>query len=73
MNYKEFNKLANGSKVICNQDHWEFKKGEIATVEFQYYGEGFYYRYAKTNDGRNDVLDAFYEFWDSCEVENETN
>lgn len=67
MDYKEYNKLSNGSKVICNQDHWEFKKGEIATVEFQYYGKGLYCRWAIINKDRHDVLDAFYEFWDKLE------
>lgn len=39
MNYEQFNRLYKGQKVICNTDHLEFKKGDVATVEFQYYGE----------------------------------
>ena len=64
MNYLEMNNLSKGQKVICNQDHWEFKKGDVATVEFQYYGEGLYYTWARTKDNKTDVLDSFYQYWD---------
>lgn len=64
MDYKQMNRVYKGQKVICNQDHWEFKKGDVATVEFQYYGEGLYYKWARTKDNRTDVLDSFYEYWD---------
>jgi hypothetical protein len=64
MNYEQFNILYDGQKVICNQDHHEFKKGDVATVKFQYYGERMYYRWAITKDGRTDLLDAFHKYWE---------
>lgn len=65
MNYKEMNNISNGQKVICIRSHNKFKKGDIGTISFEYYGEGLYYKYVNLDDGRTDVLDAFYEYWNN--------
>lgn len=64
MNYKEMNIIKNGQRVVCTQDHQEFKKGDIGTITFEYFGEGMCYKHIDLNDGRTGVLDATYEYWD---------
>ena len=64
MNYREMNIVGNGQKVVCTQDHHEFKKGDIGTITFEYYGKDFYYKHVDLNDGTPDVLDSTYEYWD---------
>lgn len=64
MNYREMNMVENGQKVVCTQDHLLFKKGDIGTITFEYFGKGLYYKYVNLNDGRTDVLDATYKYWD---------
>lgn len=64
MNYKEMNNISNGQKVICIRSHNKFKKGDIGTITFEYYGEGLYYKYVNLEDGRTDVLNTFYEYWE---------
>lgn len=65
MDYKEMNNVRNGQKVICIQNHRKFRKGDIGTISFEDYGEGLYYKYVNLDDGRIDVLDAFYKYWDN--------
>ena len=70
MNYQQMNRVKQGLKVICIQGHCEFKKGDVAVATRKYYGDGFYYTWVVTEDGRTDVLDAFYKYWEISEVTN---
>ena len=65
MNYKEMNNVSNGQKVICIRSRNKFKKGDIGTISFEYYGEDLYYKHVDIEDGRTDVLDAFFEYLDA--------
>lgn len=64
MNYRELSIIGNGQKVVCIRNHHEFKKGEIGTISFEYNGKGLYYGYVNLDDGRIDVLNATYEYWE---------
>ena len=64
MDYKQMNRVYKGQKVICIKDHCEFKQGDIGTIHFDYYGEGFYYKRIQLDDGRYENLDTWYKYWD---------